>query len=51
LLEKAKELAEDVSRQSAEALRAAKRLMRHGQNADFATIMDNCCIILAIYEG
>jgi enoyl-CoA hydratase/carnithine racemase len=40
LLEKAQELAEDICGQSAEALRAAKRLMRHGQNSDFTTVME-----------
>ena len=40
LLETAHAIASDISRQSAESLRAAKRLMRHGQKADFETIME-----------
>ena len=40
LLETAHDMADDVARQSSESLRAAKRLMRHGQNASFETIMD-----------
>jgi 2-(1,2-epoxy-1,2-dihydrophenyl)acetyl-CoA isomerase len=33
-------MAHHVAEQSAEALRAAKRLMRHGQNSSFETIME-----------
>ncbi|MGI9438226.1 MAG: crotonase/enoyl-CoA hydratase family protein [Parvibaculales bacterium] len=40
LLETAQDTAHQVAAQSAEALRSAKRLMRHGQTADFATIME-----------
>ena len=40
LMQTAQTMAEQVAQQSAEALRAAKRLMRHGQNADFATVME-----------
>ncbi len=40
LMASAQALAEDVCAQPPEALRAAKRLMRHGQNASFETIME-----------
>jgi len=40
LLETAHDMAHHVAGQSAEALRAAKRLMRHGQNSSFETIME-----------
>ncbi|MCH1568898.1 MAG: crotonase/enoyl-CoA hydratase family protein, partial [Alphaproteobacteria bacterium] len=40
LLETAQDMAHQAAAQSAEALRSAKRLMRHGQTADFATIME-----------
>lgn len=40
LLETAHGVASDIVRQSTESLRAAKRLMRHGQNAGFETIME-----------
>ncbi|MDB2575473.1 enoyl-CoA hydratase-related protein [Alphaproteobacteria bacterium] len=40
LLETAHDMAHQVAEQSAEALRAAKRLMRHGQNSSFETIME-----------
>jgi 2-(1,2-epoxy-1,2-dihydrophenyl)acetyl-CoA isomerase len=40
LLETAHDMAHHVAEQSAEALRAAKRLMRHGQNSSFETIME-----------
>jgi 2-(1,2-epoxy-1,2-dihydrophenyl)acetyl-CoA isomerase len=40
LLETAHDMAHHVAVQSAEALRAAKRLMRHGQNSSFETIME-----------
>jgi len=40
LLETAHDMAHQVAGQSAEALRAAKRLMRHGQNSSFETVME-----------
>ena len=40
LLETAHAMANDIVRQSAESLRAAKRLMRHGQTSGFETIME-----------
>jgi len=40
LMQAAQKLAEDVCVQPPEALRAAKRLMRHGQQASFETIME-----------
>lgn len=40
LLETAQAMAEEVAQQSPEALRAAKRLMRHGQNVGFETVME-----------
>ena len=40
LLETAHDMAHEIAAQSAEALRAAKRLLRHGQNSDFASVME-----------
>jgi enoyl-CoA hydratase/carnithine racemase len=40
LLETAHDIANQIAQQSAEALRAAKRLLRLGQNSDFATVME-----------
>ena len=40
LQQSAQAMAEDIVRQSAESLRAAKRLMRHGQTAGFETVME-----------
>jgi 2-(1,2-epoxy-1,2-dihydrophenyl)acetyl-CoA isomerase len=40
LLETAHDMAHHVAGQNAEALRAAKRLMRHGQNSSFETLME-----------
>ncbi|MGC6535316.1 MAG: crotonase/enoyl-CoA hydratase family protein [Parvibaculales bacterium] len=40
LQQSAQAMAEDIIRQSAESLRAAKRLMRHGQTAGFETVME-----------
>ena len=40
LLETAHDMAHQVAGQSAEALRAAKRLMRHGQNSSFEAVME-----------
>ena len=40
LLETAHDMAHEIAAQSAEALRAAKRLLRHGQNNDFASVME-----------
>lgn len=40
LLETAHAEAQEIAGQSGEALRAAKRLMRHGQNASFETVME-----------
>jgi len=40
LLESAHDMAHEIAAQSAEALRAAKRLLRHGQNSDFASVME-----------
>jgi 2-(1,2-epoxy-1,2-dihydrophenyl)acetyl-CoA isomerase len=40
LLETAQSMASEIAHQSPEALRAAKRLLRHGQTAGFETIME-----------
>ena len=40
LLETAHDMAHQIAAQSAEALRAAKRLLRHGQTNDFASVME-----------
>ena len=40
LLETAHDMATDIVRQSGESLRAAKRLMRHGQTSGFETVME-----------
>ncbi len=40
LMQTAHDMANDIVRQSGESLRAAKRLMRHGQNTGFETIME-----------
>lgn len=40
LLETAQSMALEVAQQSPEALRAAKRLLRHGQNVGFETVME-----------
>lgn len=40
LIETAQAMAEEVVKQGPEALRAAKRLLRHGQNVGFETLME-----------
>ena len=40
LTETAQAMAEEVVKQGPEALRAAKRLLRHGQNVGFETLME-----------
>ena len=40
LIETAQSMAEEVVKQGPEALRAAKRLLRHGQNVGFETLME-----------
>ena len=40
LMPAALEMAAEISAQSPEALRAAKRLLRHGQTASFETLME-----------
>ena len=40
LMQTAQSMAEAVAQQGPEALRAAKRLLRHGQNVGFETLME-----------